>query len=124
MQQACLNSVHTLHMHHIHLAAHTECILIQHLPNTISATIKLSEDMPCSRVPGNILGHPHATKAGSWHRMAASLDMRSVLERQTQFQDISDQVSDQVRHKETSKSLDRVQPWAPLEYPISKSVCG
>lgn len=111
-------------MHHIYLAAHTECILIHHLPNAISATIKPSEDMLCSGVPGNTLGHSHATKAGSWHRMAASLNMRSLLETQIKFQDISDQVSDQVRHKETSKSLDRVQPRAPLKYPISKSVYG
>lgn len=128
VQQVCLNSVDRSHMHHVYLAAHTDCIVIQHLPNAISARIKLNEDMPCSRVPamqrGNALGHPHATKAGSWHRMTASLNVRPLLERQTQLQDISDQVSDQVRDKEISKSLDRAQPRAPLEYPISKSVYG
>jgi len=61
--------------------------------------------------------------AGSWHRTTASLDVRPS-ERQTQFQHTPDQVSDQVRHKETSMSPDRAQPRAPLEYPTSKPVYG
>lgn len=47
-------------------------------------------------------------------------DMRWWLERQTQFQDITDQVSDQA-NKEASTSPDRTKPRAHLEYPISES---
>lgn len=77
-----------------------------------------------SDASGDALGHPSAMKAGSWHRMIASLDMRALLLRQAQFQDISDEVSDQVRHKETSQPQDRAQPRPPLEYFIPKSVYG
>jgi len=44
--QLCLNSVHRSHTHRIYLAAHTQCMVIQHLPNAISARIKLNKNVP------------------------------------------------------------------------------